>query len=76
MLISLAEIAYETPSTIPRFAPRQLAFKDAIHMAVEASKRGDIGGKPIELTRQLSTTPEPVYGRRPVEIPPGPMPAL
>lgn len=47
-------------------------------MAVEESKRGLVGGKPEELTRQLSKTPEPVsaYQGRAEQIPEGPVPAL
>ncbi|KAH8090769.1 NUDIX hydrolase domain-like protein [Filobasidium floriforme] len=78
VLISVAEIAFETPSTIPRFAPKQLPFKEAIQMAVEESKRGSVGGKPESLTRELSKTPEPVSAAKggSEQVPEGPVPAL
>ena len=78
VLISVAEIAFETPSTIPRFAPKQLPFKEAIQKAVEESKRGLIGGKPESLTRELSKTPEPVSAAKggSEQVPEGPVPAL
>jgi hypothetical protein len=38
ILISVAEIAHDRKTTIPRFAPMQLSFRTAIDIVVQESK--------------------------------------